>query len=379
MNPLTLAWVRIASFDFIKIKRAEVLQGLEETVWDRLLIDEAHAMAGDSDRGTAGQTLGCRARRVVLLTATPHAGDETAFTSMCDLGRLAAAGDRHPIIMFRRSRADIRLTTRRRTRLLPVTPTPEEHRMHSLVDRYTQRVWREATVRSDDAALLAMLVLKKRALSSARSLATSVARRLDRLGSVESNSSAQLPLPLGSESDEVDRTDEEPNEGLTPLGLGNTAHERAWLGAIRSAALAAAASESKLSCLRRLLTRVGELTIVFTEYRDTLVRIASTIAPLTPIALLHGGLTREASRAAEERFTSGAAQVLLATDAGGEGLNLQACCRLVVNCELPWSPMRLEQRAGRVDRIGQSRPVHVIHLLARDTAETEILARRDAR
>ena len=63
--------------------------------------------------------------------------------------------------------------------------------------------------------------------------------------------------------------------------------------------------ESKLSCLRRLLTRVGELTIVFTEYRDTLVRIASTIAPLTPIALLHGGLTREASRAAEERFTSG--------------------------------------------------------------------------
>ena len=124
-----------------------------------------------------------------------------------------------------------------------------------------------------------------------------------------------------------------------------------------------------------MLRRVGEPAIVFTEYRDTLLRIASTIAPLTPIALLHGGLTREDRRAAEERFTSGTAQVLLATDAAGEGLNLQARCRLVVNCELPWSPMRLEQRAGRVDRIGQGRPVHVIHLLARDTAETEILAR----
>ena len=373
VNPWTLAAVRIASFDFIK--RAEVLRSLEEIVWDLVLIDEAHGMTGDSDRGIAGRALTSRARHVVLLTATPHAGDEAAFVSLCDLGRLATAGDRHPIVIFRRSRVDVGLTTLRRTRLLPVRPTPEERRMHRLVDLYTNRVWRAATARGHDAALLAMLVLKKRALSSARSLATSAARRLDHLGNVESDPLAQPPLPLESESDEVDRTDEEPREVLAPLGLGSTAHERAWLGAIHAAALAAAGSESKLSCLRRLLRRVGEPAIVFTEYRDTLLRIASTIAPLTPIALLHGGLTREERRAAEERFTSGTAQVLLATDAAGEGLNLQACCRLVVNCELPWSPMRLEQRAGRVDRIGQDRPVHVIHLLARDTAETEILAR----
>ena len=373
VNPWTLTGVRIVSFDFIK--RPEVLQGLEETVWDVLVIDEAHAMTGDSDRGIAGRALGSRARRVLLLTATPHAGDEGAFASMCDLGRLAAADDQHPIAMFRRSRANVGLARRRRTRLLAVTPTPEEHQMHRLLERYITRVWSEARARRDDAVLLAMLVLKKRALSSARSLATSVARRLERLGSLEPDSRAQLPLPLGSDRDEVDRADEEPSDVLTPLGLGNPAHERAWLGTIHAAAVAAARAESKLSCLRRLLRRVEEPAIVFTEYRDTLVRIAATIAPFTSIALLHGGLTREERRAAEQRFTSGAARVLLATDAAGEGLNLQARCRLVVNFELPWSPLRLEQRAGRVDRIGQRRQVHVINLLARRTAETEILAR----
>ena len=90
--------------------------------------------------------------------------------------------------------------------------------MHRLLERYITRVWSEARARRDEAALLAMLVLKKRALSSARSLATSVARRLERLGSLEPDSRAQLPLPLGSDHDEVDRADEEPSDVLTPLG-----------------------------------------------------------------------------------------------------------------------------------------------------------------
>jgi superfamily II DNA/RNA helicase len=68
--------------------------------------------------------------------------------------------------------------------------------------------------------------------------------------------------------------------------------------------------------------------------------------------------------AAISRFNGGGARVLLATDAAAEGLNLQQRCRLVINLELPWNPMRLEQRIGRVDRIGQQRTVHAINLLA---------------
>ena len=73
-------------------------------------------------------------------------------------------------------------------------------------------------------------------------------------------------------------------------------------------------------------------------------------------------------------FTNGAADVLIATDAGSEGLNLQGTCRLVVNLELPWNPIRLEQRIGRVDRIGQARTVHAINLFAEGTAERTVLA-----
>src|SRR5262249_33145554 len=72
-------------------------------------------------------------------------------------------------------------------------------------------------------------------------------------------------------------------------------------------------------------------------------------------------------------------RILLATDAGGEGLNLHHRCRVVINLELPWNPIRLEQRIGRVDRIGQRRPVHVFHLIARDTDEGRILERLRAR
>jgi len=98
-----------------------------------------------------------------------------------------------------------------------------------------------------------------------------------------------------------------------------------------------------------------------------------------PAAALHGGLDREARAAALADFTSGRLAILLTTDAAGEGLNLHHACRIVVTLELPWNPMRLEQRIGRVDRIGQRRTVHAVHLIARDTSETRILERLRAR
>src|SRR5207249_4056200 len=78
-------------------------------------------------------------------------------------------------------------------------------------------------------------------------------------------------------------------------------------------------------------------------------------------------------------FTNGDARLLLATDAAGEGLNLHRRCRVVINLELPWNPMRLEQRIGRVDRIGQRRAVHVFHLIGADTGETRLLDELRAR
>jgi superfamily II DNA/RNA helicase len=184
-------------------------------------------------------------------------------------------------------------------------------------------------------------------------------------------------LTLFDEDDEAG--DEVPEGALGVPGLADGALEQRWLAALIEAADEAAGVDSKQRCLGRLLRRVGrEPVIVFTEYRDTLLQLAAT---LPPSLQLHGGLNAAERAAVQARFND-AGGLLLATDAAAEGLNLQRRCRIVVNYELPWNPARLEQRIGRVDRIGQARAVHAITLVARDTAEDLVianLARRLAR
>ena len=173
---------------------------------------------------------------------------------------------------------------------------------------------------------------------------------------------------------ELDSSDEAP-AWMVPV-LHDAARERRLLLAIAGAAAVAARRETKLRAIARLLARLlrrGERAIVFTEYRDTLLHLRNTL-PFA-CAVLHGGLTRDERRLALEQFASGRHPILLATDAAGEGLNLHHHCRVVINLELPWNPTRLEQRAGRVDRIGQRRTVHAFHLIASDTAEMRILER----
>src|SRR6202011_4016265 len=110
---------------------------------------------------------------------------------------------------------------------------------------------------------------------------------------------------------------------------------------------------------------------------DTLLHVRLSLD--VPFLVLHGGLTPRERASALAAFSGAPRTVLLATDAAGEGLNLHHSCRLVINLELPWNPMRLEQRIGRVDRIGQRRTVHAVHLIAGDTGEPRILARLMAR
>ncbi len=376
VNPWVLGGIYVSSFDFIK--RPEVLRPLEETAWDLLVVDEAHAVASGTARRTAVHAIGVRSRRVVLLTATPHAGDASEFRALCRIGEVNAHGD--PVMLFRRSRADVGPHSARRSVLLAVRPSESERGMHRLLEAYTARVCREAALRGDPRARLAAIVLRKRALSSAASLARSARKRLALLaGTTAPPPEFQLRLPL-AEEDPLD--DEEPDAVLAAPGLADAARERDWLTAVAEAAAHAAAAESKTRFLLRLLRRVREPVIVFTEYRDTLDRLHSALSNAHhKVLVLHGGLPPSERSAIQMAFNHGGS-LLLATDAASEGLNLHGRCRVVVHYELPWSPSRLEQRTGRVDRIGQHRVVHEIVLIAEDTAERLVLApltRRAAR
>jgi superfamily II DNA or RNA helicase len=370
VNPWSTMPLVIASLDYVK--RAEVLPAAQARPWDVVLVDEAHLVGPDTDRYEAVTSLCADATYVVLLTATPHSGDRRGFRALCALGSRDDT-----LLVFRRTRADVGLGVARHVKRLMVGTSGAETRMHGALARYAAAVRRERGAADRDGTLL-LTVLLKRALSSAESLRRSLERRLAMLAGHNNGEGGQLRLPLDDPGGELDGSDDPPV--LRVPALNDAAQERRLLLAISVAAAVAGMRETKLAALARLLRRLrqrGEPVIVFTEYRDTLVHIQQTLA--LDCVLLHGGMSRSERRHAVETFVSGRASTLLATDAGAEGLNLHHSCRVVIHVELPWNPVRLEQRTGRVDRIGQARTVHAVHLIAGGTGEMRILARLQSR
>jgi superfamily II DNA or RNA helicase len=368
VNPWAVEPVVITSLDFIK--QPEVLHSLAGELWDLVIVDEAHQAAAASRRHEAVQTVASRARHLVLVTATPHAGDDHAYRALCALGQLDGA---EPVLLFRRTREQAGLPRTRRAHLLAVRATSQAVEMHRQLHEYLSRLWQIARDTGRRDAQLVALVLAKRAFSSAHSLLLSLERRL--AGLIDhGDSPSQALLPFESDIDDSD-------EPIVPerAAFDRIEDERAVLQRLIESSRRARTNDRKMHVIRRILRRVIEPIIVFTEYRDTLEAIATAAGSLRRIATVHGGQTSQERRDAVAAFTSGAANLLLATDAGSEGLNLQNTCRLVVNLELPWNPIRLEQRIGRVDRIGQQRTVHAINLFAAGTAEGDVLARLQRR
>ena len=369
VNPWLTAPVAVASIDYVK--RPEVLPAVASVPWDLIVVVEAHTVAADSDRRAAAHTLAARAPYVLLLTATPHSGDRDLFESLCRVGAVDAA----PLIVFRRTRTEIGMAARRRVHIVRVRATPEERRMHARLQRYADAVRAERRQARGADLLLALSVLHKRMVSSAWSLAQSVDRRLGAIADADGGAE-QMALPLGDSWGELTDADQPP-AWPAALALADRGRERRLLTSLLAAAHEAAAHETKLAFLLRLLRRVPEPLVVFTEYRDTLLHVKSAVT--RPIAILHGGLRREERSDVLRVFATTPGIVLLATDAAAEGLNLHHRCRIVVNLELPWNPSRLEQRIGRVDRIGQQRTVHAFHLVAAALGEQAVLDRLRAR
>jgi superfamily II DNA or RNA helicase len=366
VNPWSIEPLIVTSIDFIK--RREVLPAVRACHWDVVIVDEAHHVTSGTDRHEAVAALCRLSPYVLLLTATPHNGDPEAYAALCAIGR--HDGDR--LLVFRRTRQDVGLPVERRVHRLLVRPTTAERHMHDCLAAFVRAVELERDGRDPD-VWLALSTLRKRAFSGAWALSRSVERRLLALSGPDNGAEHQLTLPLDDLAGECDAADVAPT--WTVPSLQNPDQERTLLARLADAADQASRRESKLAALDRLLRRVGEPALVFTEYRDTLLHVHDLVAPQA--AIIHGGLSRVERQAALTRFEHGG--VLLATDAAGEGLNLHRSCRIVVNLELPWNPMRLEQRIGRVDRIGQRRRVHAFHLIAARTAETDLLKRLASR
>jgi superfamily II DNA or RNA helicase len=364
VNPWVTAPLIISSIDLVK--RPEVRVALESVSFDLLIVDEAHHLSPGTDRGAVVDELARRTPWVVLATATPPDGDDEASRFLYRLGDVGTEGVR----VFRRSRRAGPGALGRRSRLLFVQPTLAERTLLDATREYARAL---LAGRGDPGKHLVASVISRRAASSAEAVHGSFMRRIALL---ERRIRPERQTALPWEDDDPDAVSD---AVLGYPGLRDVSHEVEWLRRLADLALAARSNPSKLGVIRRLLRRSGEQLLVFSEYRDVAQVVATALASDWPVAALHGALSSSERRQVVHAFNSGRVRVLVATDAAGEGLNLQARCRLVVNIELPWTPRRLEQRIGRVDRLGQRRRVHAIHLAHRGSYEGTVIARLERR
>lgn len=368
LNPWMAHAIVIASIDLVK--RPEVLAAVEQAPFDLVIADEAHHLTPGSDRGAAVDELASRAPWVVLASATPHSGDDAAFGY---LTRIGECGDR--MAVFRRTRSDVGLGSGRRVHLLPVTPSLPEMRMLCAVESYARAIWQGRGTHDRGARLVAIL-LARRAASSATALERTLTRRLHLIAGRQDPMPAQQALPW----DDADEADGDAPAALLGLaGLDDGAEEIRVLSDLIAVAIEARSCPSKIRRLARVIDRVREPALVFTEYRDTLDALVGALGGGRKIGAIYGGLSTAARGQVVRDFNHGGLDLLIATDTAGEGLNLHHRCRLVIDVELPWNPLRLEQRVGRVDRLGQRRRVHAIRLHHRGTVEDTVLAHLERR
>jgi len=361
--------VWISSPDYLK--QPHVIGALPLRPWDVVVVDEAHAVCGYTDRHRACDEIARRARWVVLMTATPHSGDESAFARLLDLGRLAGVDDA-PVIL-RRTRTGLGMTISRRVRWRIVRRSAAERRALDALLQFERVALRTAGVRHEAPAVLLLSVFRKRALSTFHALATSVERRLRWLDSPERSRGADAFQPMLAFDDDADgETGEEAAALRSDIGL-QAGHERSWLRRLHALAISACGHDTKIRHVAKLARRSHEPVVIFTEFRDSLDAVRCVLERAIPLAALHGGMSSEDQRRALGDFDSGRARVLVATDVASQGLNLQRRSRWVINLELPWNPSRIEQRIGRVDRIGQSRSVHATVLSSDHRSESRVI------
>ena len=256
--------------------------------------------------------------------------------------------------------------------------TPEELRALSAVEAYVREGYAKQARTKDVALGFVMVIFQKLMASSIRALRTSLDRRRVRLESGVGTTAARRTTQATITDLEERLDDDELTNDVLDRIVAADAEEAAELKLLVEL-LDAVPTDSKGDVLVEQLRDLQRhyptpKVLLFTEFRETQEYLRQRLEPIGwDVFLFHGQLKPDAKDAAVERFkASPNAAILLSTEAGGEGRNFQFC-HLLVNYDLPWNPMRVEQRIGRVDRIGQQHIVHVFNLWVKGTIEERVL------
>jgi superfamily II DNA or RNA helicase len=412
----------ITSLDFAK--QPDIADGIVRAGWDLVVFDEAHKCSAytygteikKTKRYEFAEQISAESDRFLMLTATPHQGDADQFTNflrLLDSDQFVGLDlDREMIQLadspwfHRRIKEELvdfdgrALFTPRTALTQPFDLSPAERDLYQAVTDYINTFLPRQTGRRRSSVALARSVMQRRLASSLGAIEATLRNRRRRfeetIDEVERLPAARRAerlreLRLIDWDDEVESDDEDDaTEEL--LVSSATAAERIEdlhrevdeLDRLihKTEQTLAAAQESKLDALRNCLQHAefsdlrdgrGKL-LIFTEYRatqDYLIRHLEDWGFTT--CMIHGGMNAQARKDTQIRFQRDK-QICVATEAAGEGINLQFC-HLMINYDIPWNPNRLEQRMGRIHRIGQRFPVTVFNFVASNTVEGRILLR----
>jgi len=421
----------ITSLDLAK--RDEILPGLKQVRWDLIIVDEAHRMSwSPPSRKTARYALGELLRdasdHYLLLTATPHKGDPQNFSlflqlldadAYADTRSIRQAMDRRraPFYLRRTKEAMVcfperqpdgtwvaqKIFTKRMIHTVDFQIDGPEFELYRDVTRFVKRQSAKAAAQGDDPRARAvgflMALYQRRLTSSTFSMRRSLENRARRLEEALKRARElvrfALPdLPDPEELEEMEEGDRERlEEMLEAITLaGNAEQVREEIEELRQLAKQAEAversdTEAKLSKLKDLLHEEGffdhpdKRLLIFTEFKDTLYYLVERLESWGfKVGVIHGGM-KPGSRNetgtrlfSEQQFREGEIQILVATEAAGEGINLQVC-NILFNYDIPWNPNRLEQRMGRIHRYGQRKDCLIFNFVATNTIEGRVLRR----
>ncbi len=420
-------------------RNEDVQEKLKATDWDLIVCDEAHKMSAHyfggeinyTKRYRLGQLLSSVTRHFLLLTATPHNGKEEDFQLFMALldgdrfeGRFRDGVHTMDASDLMRRLVKEQLVKFDGTPLFPeriaytvnYTLSDAEADLYRHVTEYVREEFNRAEALENEGRKgtvgFALTILQRRLASSPEAIYQSLRRRRERLEKRLReeqllNRAASARVDLNTEldaynPDDIDELEDSPDaeievteervvdQATAARTIAELQAEIGMLTHLEEIALRVRQSgtDRKWDELSKLLQNRSEMfdahghhrkLIIFSEHRDTLNyltdRITSLLGRPEAVVVIHGSLGREQRKNAEQRFTQDKdVEVLIATDAAGEGINLQRA-HLMVNYDLPWNPNRLEQRFGRIHRIGQTEVCHLWNLVAKETREGEVYHR----
>ena len=421
----------ITSLDLAK--RSEILPGLRQVHWDLTIVDEAHRMSAfDLEHKTLRYRLGELLRdasdHLLLLTATPHKGDPINFSFFLQLLDQDAYADvrsireamnqrRAPFYLRRTKEAMVYFPERRPdltwvaekifTKRIPHTVDFQidgaEFDLYRDVTRFVKQQSAKAAAQGDDPRARAvgflMSLYQRRLASSTHAMRRSLENRAKRLevGLKRAHEIISLVPPDLPDPEEIEEMEDYEREKLEKMldAITLAANEeqiREETDKLKQLAGQAqlvedSGTEAKLSRLKDLLHQEGffehpeQRLLLFTEFKDTLDYLMGRLREWGfKIGCIHGGMKsgfrdQPGTRLyTEQQFKDGEIQILVATEAAGEGINLQ-CCHILFNYDIPWNPNRLEQRMGRIHRYGQKSDCLIFNFVATNTIEGKVLQR----